>query len=128
MNALRSSSIAIVLLSFLMSTQGVLLMYGVFLLNQDGITEHLCVNRDRPEITCEGICFLKERMEAHHDHHGDDQPDAALPVLPGIAGLVVPPVHVPDAPVQERPALSPEGDWALSDGDTRDIFRPPRTV
>ena len=128
MNVLRSSSHAVVFLIFLMSTQGVVLMQGVFLLNRDFIANHLCENRDRPELKCNGACFLKKQIEAHHDHHGERQPDAGLPVLSGITGLVAPPVYVPDAPMRERAAPFPEGYWSLPDGIHGDIFHPPRAV
>ncbi len=33
-----------------------------FLSNQDYIVEELCENKDKPEMNCEGRCYLKKRM------------------------------------------------------------------
>lgn len=43
-------------------------MLMIFKLNQTHIATHLCVNRDNPEMECNGTCFLKKKMKEAHDH------------------------------------------------------------
>ena len=35
--------------------------------NKEYIMEFLCINRDRPELKCEGKCQLTKKLKAQHD-------------------------------------------------------------
>ncbi|MBB6610649.1 hypothetical protein H7F15_06345 [Pontibacter sp. Tf4] len=35
--------------------------------NKEYIMEFLCINRDKPELKCEGKCQLTKRLKAQHD-------------------------------------------------------------
>ncbi|MEM6783211.1 MAG: hypothetical protein AAF624_05685 [Bacteroidota bacterium] len=55
------------------STQSLLVVQGIFVLRQDMIAERLCENRDRPELNCDGVCYLtqqlKERQDREREHN-----------------------------------------------------------
>jgi hypothetical protein len=43
-----------------------------FKLNQDYISKVLCINRDKPELECDGQCILMKKMKSTQD---SDQPE-----------------------------------------------------
>jgi len=68
---------AIVLsLSFLLQCSGYLIVYADFVANRDYIAKNLCVNRDRPEMKCNGKCQLCKRLRAE-----DKKENKGLPAL-----------------------------------------------
>ncbi len=46
---------------------------GAWLLNRTWIAETLCVNRDRPELNCDGSCQLTERMREHQERQDEER-------------------------------------------------------
>ena len=108
------------------STQGLLFVQAAFVLRQDWIAETLCVNRDRPEMDCDGACVLMERMEGHHHDHDEGRDLAVLRVALSIAPLVAGrPALAAPAPTAPRPyGLGPL--LADAGGVEADVFRPPR--
>lgn len=34
-----------------------------FKLNQEVIVQKLCINKDKPELQCQGLCFLKKELQ-----------------------------------------------------------------
>lgn len=47
---------------------GTVIFISWFKLNQDNITEWFCINKERPELKCEGKCFmLKQVKEAEKE-------------------------------------------------------------
>lgn len=122
------------------STQGLLLAQGAWLVNQEWIANTLCVNRDRPELNCDGKCQLADRMkhmsempgthvhEAGEDHDHDHPDPAALlelamsvraPVAERL-GLPVPPARAESGPAV---GLHLDTGREVSLG----VFHPPRT-
>ncbi|MEM8559711.1 MAG: hypothetical protein AAGG50_17965 [Bacteroidota bacterium] len=49
------------------STQSLLVIQGIFALRQDAIAERLCENRDRPELNCDGVCYLTKQLKERQD-------------------------------------------------------------
>ena len=48
------------------------LVWVWFKANQTFIAKELCINRDRPELSCNGKCFLMTKMrEVHRQGHDD---------------------------------------------------------
>lgn len=47
-----------------------------FYLNQEYISSVLCINKDRPELHCDGKCFLSEKLRAQ----ADEEQEKGLPV------------------------------------------------
>ncbi|WP_229239682.1 hypothetical protein [Echinicola soli] len=38
-----------------------------YVLNKEYIAENLCINRDKPEMHCDGKCFLAEKLKEAQD-------------------------------------------------------------
>lgn len=108
------------------STQGLLVIQVAFSLNRTEIAQTLCVNRDRPEIDCDGMCVLMERMAEHAHDHGGEPAEGVLELALSVRSLVPETAALPPAParaagpVRAAPTLGP------SDGAATGVFRPPR--
>ena len=37
-------------------------VFGVYLLNKDYITDQFCINKDKPELKCNGKCHLQDTV------------------------------------------------------------------
>lgn len=70
MNRLIAISVLAGLLGLVMKPMGPYLEYA---LNQEFIANNYCVNQAKPELKCEGACYLMQRLkaqaESHHDHN-----------------------------------------------------------
>ena len=55
------------LLALLSSILSKLFVYAEFKSNQAYIAANLCENRDRPELNCEGKCYLMKKLKAAED-------------------------------------------------------------
>ncbi|HEY0177447.1 MAG TPA: hypothetical protein VGC08_13780 [Pedobacter sp.] len=53
----------ILILTTLTANFSQLLVYAGFELNQDYIVSELCINRNRPELHCNGKCYLKRKLK-----------------------------------------------------------------
>jgi len=51
-------------------------------LNRHYIATHLCENRNKPQLHCEGKCFLKKQLEK--DHHRDATSNSSDKNLPDV--------------------------------------------
>ena len=56
------------LLLFLSASLHHATLLGIYLLNQDFITETFCVNKDKPELSCNGKCHLKDMVAMAEDN------------------------------------------------------------
>ena len=83
MSALRSVLRVVVVLGLVLSTQGLLLVQGAYVLRQDFIAEHLCVNRDKPEEDCHGKCHLRKQLEQQQQRQDEERQAASLVLLIG---------------------------------------------
>jgi len=52
-----------------------LFQYAAFKLNQDYISTVFCINKDKPEMKCDGKCYLKKTM----DTSKEEKQSKALP-------------------------------------------------
>ena len=125
MSALRRLTKLVLVLSLALSTQSLLVVQTLFVVRQDYIAEHFCVNRDKPEKHCDGKCFLADRVAETQRHHEDGHekatPNLVLPFhlwLPARAALPAPPPQS-FSYLRTRTSL-PETPF------TGDLFRPPR--
>lgn len=107
-------------------TQETLLVEGLFVARQGFIAEHLCENRDRPHLECNGKCFLAKRVEAvHHDHQSDPEaPSLRQARPPLVIAMVVPHAAVPQATASSHAFPTATAPPVLS-RVAHDIFRPP---
>lgn len=48
-----------------------------FKLNQDYISKVLCINRDKPELECDGQCILMEKMKSTQEADHPEQTQGA---------------------------------------------------
>jgi hypothetical protein len=92
----------LVVVSLSLSMQGLLVIQGTFLLRQDFITKHLCVNRNVVGSKCNGKCFLMKQMQHHAQHHTHENQATQAPQ---IAHAIF--VHSL-APVGKLPIKAPE--------------------
>lgn len=51
-----------------------LLVYTQFKLDQDFIAKVLCINKEKPDLQCEGKCFLMQKLQENHDDDSQDFP------------------------------------------------------
>lgn len=56
---------------------GVNLLYGLYAVDQSAFVELFCVNKDKPEMHCNGSCMLS-KLDDQHNHKSDK------PVLPDL--------------------------------------------
>lgn len=125
MARLRPAVHLLAVLALVVSTQGALVVRGVFALRHDYIAEHLCENRHDPDAACDGMCFLKDRMEAHHGHEEDEAPEAVL-TAPTLLAVAAPEAEVPTNRWRGAPAPGVRPSLGMSAGAGDDVFRPPR--
>lgn len=66
-------------LAFLLwgSTLRTPLVYAYYLLDQEGFIEQLCENRDKPELQCDGKCYLSQMLKAG----SEAEEDKTIPVV-----------------------------------------------
>ena len=124
MTWLRPILRVLVVASLVLSTQGLLLVQGTFLLRQDFVIANLCENQNRPEIACDGKCFLTKQLREQRERE-DERSAASLEIMLSASSLVAVATDLaaPPARVQAYGAQpSPEVAMAF----TGDIFHPPR--
>ena len=63
MKILKHPVILLLLFSFLVHTFSDVIIVVHYELNKQYITEHFCVNRDKPELHCNGKCHLKKQLQ-----------------------------------------------------------------
>lgn len=72
-NLKRTTQYSLVLLTALMLLKAFIVpvVYIDFKLNQDYIARVLCINREKPELHCDGNCILMQKIK--EAQQGDDQ-------------------------------------------------------
>lgn len=65
-----------ILMSFLilLTSSRDVVTYVSFYLNQDFISQNLCVNRYKPELMCYGKCVLNDSLAENHEKEDDKMP------------------------------------------------------
>ena len=65
-------------LAFLLwgSTLRTPLVYAYYLLDQEGFIEQLCENKDKPELQCNGKCYLSQMLKA-----AETEEEKSIPVV-----------------------------------------------
>jgi hypothetical protein len=94
-----------------------------YLYNYDYIASVLCINRDQPEMKCNGACHLKKMIAETEDQ--DREPGHELIRLADY------PLAIPQVDVSEADAPLPRRQWHHHDFETNyplnlpQVFRPP---
>ena len=83
LDEMRTALVYIVLLAIMLPTVSPLGTIAYFNLNRDYIARVLCENRDRPELHCNGQCYLAKRLKAQQDKQNKETTERVqnLPVL-----------------------------------------------
>lgn len=64
--------------------------FSYFQLNVDYIIENYCINKERPELDCNGKCYLMEQLAAADDQKRQDSAsNAALTLMDAFVPLFV---------------------------------------
>ncbi|MBU3027564.1 hypothetical protein Q4603_19275 [Zobellia galactanivorans] len=64
-----------------------------FVVNQDYIAEFLCINTDKPELECNGKCYLMQMIKAQESEKQENLPQINLSEYPiGFVNIVVVPL------------------------------------
>ncbi len=116
-----------VVFAVVVSSQGLLLVQGMFKVNQERIARVLCVNRARPQLHCDGHCFLQKRIQEEQQRRQQQQAEG-LEVLLGVTAHVATPPTVPPAPVAPPAAWHAPSARNTGRPDNASVFRPPRPL
>jgi len=127
MVVLRSVLRLTVVLGLVLSTQGLLLVQGAYLLRQDFIAEHLCVNRDKPEEDCHGKCHLRKQLERQQQRQKEERQAASLVLLIGGSLLAAETVALPE-PSARTVAYAPPPEARAPAPPATEVFHPPQAA
>lgn len=53
-----------------------------FIVNQDYIAEFFCVNQDKPELECNGKCYLMQKLEKQNEEKRQNIPAISMEEYP----------------------------------------------
>ena len=53
-----------------------------YVINQDYIAEYLCINKDKPEMDCNGKCYLMQKIQKENDEKKQNLPAINLKDYP----------------------------------------------
>ncbi len=53
-----------------------------YLVNQDYIADFLCINKDKPELECNGKCYLKKQLKEASEEKEKNLPPIAMEEYP----------------------------------------------
>lgn len=48
-------------------------IFGWYELNKKAITEQFCINKNKPQLHCNGKCHLKKQLQKADDNHSEQQ-------------------------------------------------------
>lgn len=110
----------------LLNGMGYSIIQAQFLLQRKEITAIYCINKDKPELACEGKCELTKRLSAEKDRTEDAEgivlEELTLSyILPEVP--VLDQVEIPIFPDQIQNSLS----FWIPTGESLDFFHPPTT-
>jgi len=98
---------------------------GNYILNKDYIAKVLCVNKDRPEMSCEGKCHLMKQLEADDDQGPKATNEPAETVFLPMFAQTLRAVQWPAIGLLSSELACDDGHW-LSSGHLSSVFRPPQ--
>jgi hypothetical protein len=70
-----------------------------FYANRKAIAKEHCINKNRPELKCDGKCFLKMKMQQNEQHQDEEAPLHVKQMLEGNPFTPAASLHLPAAPV-----------------------------
>ena len=111
-------------LTLMVHTFSQVLIVGQFIVNQDLIAEELCENKDKPEMECNGKCYLKKELEKDEERKTDEKSPLKVEVLMVLDTKVV----EVDSPIEFQIEQTETSDYTtgrLLSGFNMDVFHPP---
>lgn len=66
------------LITYLFSGLGAYYPIVDYLINKEYIVEHYCVNKDKPEMECDGKCYLVNQLKQASDDHEESSSAVSL--------------------------------------------------
>jgi len=123
---LRSFTAIFLLLALTSSQFSRLFVYAGFELNQNYIASTLCENRNKPELHCNGKCYLMKKLKQAEDKEKKQAQEAQKKnfqdhyLIKPVVSLTLPPYFVRKSPVAEISFLLPESSF--------EILHPPQII
>jgi hypothetical protein len=77
----RTIAAYVLVLALLTANCGQLFVYAGFALNQKYIATELCVNRDKPQLHCNGKCYLMRKLRQAEQKEKAHETENQRPVL-----------------------------------------------
>ncbi len=94
-----------------------------YVVNHDYIVEFLCINQDKPELNCDGKCYLMQQLEAQKEEKKQNLPAIDLQEYPiGFVSFVAI-VAVSDAPKILKKTISYSNQYSFL--TSYSYFHPP---
>lgn len=114
----------ILLIAFILQSFSPVLIYGDYYLSREAYLA-LCVNKDKPEMHCEGHCQMTKEMEKEQSRDKNNLPtNTGISVVYFIADCAE--IQVLNPPVLRENDVFPwTQDFAVSN-QPKGLFRPPR--
>ncbi len=53
-----------------------------YVVHQDYIAEFLCINKEKPELACEGKCYLMQKLNEQHEEKRQNLPPIVMEEYP----------------------------------------------
>jgi len=123
---LRSFTAIFLLLALTSSQFSRLFIYAGFELNQNYIASTLCENRNKPELHCNGKCYLMKKLKQAEEKEKKQAQEAQKKnfqdhyLIRPIVSLTLPAYFIRKAPVAEISFKLPK--------NTVEILQPPQTI
>lgn len=120
---LRKMISFILLMTLSLTCFSQLIVIAGFEFNKTYIAEHLCVNKDRPEMNCEGSCFLHQKLQQNQERQDQGQTSnmAALSFV-----LFTPQSFLSVLPITQDQMVYFVTNSHLPTSPSYDFFNPPR--
>ncbi|TAE59955.1 MAG: hypothetical protein EAZ89_01970 [Bacteroidetes bacterium] len=94
-----------------------------FYINRSYIATYLCKNRSRPELKCNGTCFLAQKLRQAEQKEAGQTPHIDLKEEFALYPDTLPGIFCSSLPVKRLPF--PEEAWFISPAFGDGVFRPP---
>ncbi|OWK68821.1 hypothetical protein [Pedobacter sp. AJM] len=104
-----------------------LFVYAGYEMNRDYITSNLCINRNKPQMHCQGKCYLMRKVKEAEQNENNKSAKTALDQLSisfcqNTHTPVFNAVQIPDDEEEAYPQYS----YCYSSQYINNIFRPPK--
>lgn len=104
-----------------------LFVYAEFKVNQKYIAAVLCENKDKPQLNCQGKCYLMKKLKEAEDKEKKQENNAQKKGTYNLF-FVNPTVHVSLPTIQPVKAQPMEGSFLLPTFDSEILHPPPAII